>query len=98
MITSVERINPMLLEVRLDGLEGELTIASHRMLMRGPESLRGLVRELDPQVSLEVEAGVGLAVLRAPSLPLHINPTVIDTLIGLLLRASHLASNTSAFR
>jgi hypothetical protein len=98
VIAAIERSNPLLLEVRLEGLEGELTIASHRMLMRGPESLRGLVRELDPQVSLEVEAGVGLAVLRAANAPLHINPALIDTLIGLLLRASHLASNTSAFR
>ena len=98
VIASLERSNPLILEVRVDGLEGEVSVASSRILMRGPESLRGLVRELDLQASLEIEAGVGLAILRAEVEPLRITPTEIDKMIGWLVRASHLGSSTSAFR
>lgn len=89
---------PSHLEVRLEGLVGELTIASDGQLMRGPASLRPFAEALDPHIAIEVRGGVGSAMLSVPERRVVVSPQVILALAESLLRASQLASGGSAFR
>lgn len=89
---------PSHLEVRLEGLVGELSIARGGQLLRGPASLRGFAEALDPHIALEVGGGVGSAMLSVPERRVVVSPQVVLALAESLLRASQLASGNSIFR